>query len=406
MRTKILRAALWTGILAPASLLAQQQPMPKQIKVKGKVQFNVPADRPAKIWLSRDNGTGKAIPVDSTELGPDLTYSFTIKQDHPGIYQLNVLHWDRISFWSDADVTVSSRGYDTAKMKMKIPHFYYVKGSRDNDFINQMELISTNGYLRMVEDYNEEYFAKQHKEKSGDSTWIHYLQTRKRYNTGSDDRKQRTDLVMKMYEDRPVTIYALRGRSDAEGLAKLDKLIALYPWLTEAKDMKATILKNKAQQMKLQPGQPVPSIAYPDAMGKVQGLEKYKGKYVLIDFWASWCGPCRQAIPKVKALYDTYKSKGFDVVSVSIDTNEKAWRKAMEEEKMPWEQLLSDNKDKTMEEFQFGGIPTLYMIDPAGKIMGKYTGFSPEAEAGIKKILEERTVAPKAKSAAVPMASF
>ena len=78
----------------------------------------------------------------------------------------------------------------------------------------------------------------------------------------------------------------------------------------------------------------------------------------------------------------------------------------MEDEKMPWEQLLSDNKDKTMEEFQFAGIPTLYMIDPAGKIMGKHTGFSPDSEAAIRKILEQRTTAPKGERKSVPMASF
>ena len=413
MKKAALHVITLMGILSPMCLLAQQESFPKQITVKGKVQFDVPAGQPSKIWLSRDNGTGKLTPVDSAELKDDLTYSFVVKQDHPGIYRLDVLHWDRISFWSDADVTVSSRGYDTAKMKMKIPHFYYVKGSSDNDFINQVELQNTNSYLRMVDEYNEEYYAKQHKEKSGDSAWISYLQTRKRYNPLRDDNAARMDLLMKMYEDRPVLIYVLRGMSGtessakyAEGLAKLDNLIARFPWLTEAKEMKATIERNKAQAMKLQPGQPVPTISYPDALGKLQGLEKYKGKYVLIDFWASWCGPCRQAIPKVKALYDEYKAKGFEVVSISIDTNEKAWRKAMEDEKMPWEQLLSDNKDKTMEEFQFAGIPTLYMIDPAGKIMGKHTGFSPDSEAAIRKILEQRTTAPKGERKSVPMASF
>lgn len=399
MKKTILTAAVIVAGLLPMAAFAQKG-LPKQITVKGKVKFDVPPGQSRKVWLSRDNGTGKPEVVDSVEMGKDLTYSFRIKQDHPGIYRLNIMYWDHITFWSDADVSVSSRGYDTARVKMKIPHFYYVQGSRDNDFINQMELNSTNGYLRSVEEYNQEYFAKQHKEKTGDSAWITYLNTRPRYNRLSDDRQMREDILMKIYKDRPVLIYALRYSGSPDDttaynstMAQLDRLLKLYPWLTEAKNLKTTITNNRLQAMRLKPGQQAPSISYPDALGKLQNLEKYKGKYVLIDFWASWCGPCRQAIPKVKELYAQYRDKGLEVVSISIDTDKNAWRKAMADEKMPWEQLLSDNKDKTMADFQFAGIPTLYLLDREGKIVTKYTGYSPEAEAGIKAAVDKGVAA-------------
>jgi peroxiredoxin len=412
MKKLVVVAVLMSAVALMAQ--AQKTALPKQITVKGSVKFATPEERFRKIWLSRDNGTGKAVVVDSAVLGADLTYSFRIKQDHPGIYKLNIMQWDHISFWSDADVTVESRGYDTAKMKMKIPHFYLVKGSSDNNFINQVELNNTNGYLRMVDELNEEYFAKKYKDEKGDSGWISYLKTRKRYNPMREDAKMREELLMEIYKDRPVLIYALRGMAGTEDgekyaavLAKLDNLIVKYPWLTEAKEMKTTILKNKAQAMKLKAGQPVPSISYPDDLGKLQGLEQYKGKYVLVDFWASWCGPCRQAIPRVKELYTQYKEKGLEVVSISIDTDKKAWRKAMEEEKMNWMQLLSDDKDKTMELFQFSGIPTMYMIDPQGNIITRFTGFSPEAQKEAEGILAKGTSAkPAGERKAIPMTSM
>ena len=392
----MLKPALMALLMSPAALMAQKANLPKQITVKGSVKFATPEGQPRKIWLSRDNGTGKPTVVDSVELGPDLTYSFRIKQDHPGIYKLNVMYWDHISFWSDADVKVASRGYDTAKIKMKIPHFYFVEGSSDNNFINQMELNNTNGYLRSVDEYNQEYYAKQHKEKTGDSAWANYWVGRRKYNDLRKDQDEREDLLMKVYKDRPVLIYALRSAGSphdttqyASTLRQLDHLIKLYPWLSEAKNLKNTIIRNRAQMMKLQPGQPAPSISYPDNFGKLQGLEKYKGKYLLVDFWASWCGPCRQAIPKVKELHEQYKAKGLEVVSISIDTDKKAWEKAMADENMPWEQLLSDNKDKTMELYQFSGIPTLYLIDREGKIVTKFTGYSPEAEATVKQAIEK-----------------
>ena len=72
---------------------------------------------------------------------------------------------------------------------------------------------------------------------------------------------------------------------------------------------------------------------------------------------------------------------------------------------MPWEQLLSPDMDKTMKKFQFSGIPTMYLIDPDGKIIRSYTGYSPEAEANIKSILNNKTLAPKVRKS-IPMASF
>ncbi|MGE7775863.1 TlpA family protein disulfide reductase [Chitinophaga sp. NPDC101104] len=397
MKKAMLKPALLALLMTPAALMAQKANLPKQITVKGTVKFPTPEGQPKMIYLSRETFQGSKSPiVDSVELGKDLTYSFRVKQDHPGIYKINVMNWEYITFWSDADVKISSRGYDTAKMKIKIPHFTFVEGSHDNNFVNQMELNSTLGYLRMVDDYNQQYFAKEHKTKTGDSAWANYWVGRRRYNEPRDDQDQRDELMKRIYKDRPVYMYALRGAGSphdttqyAATLRQLDHLMQLYPWLSEAKNLKNTIIKNRAQMMKLQPGQPAPSISYPDHLGQLQGLEKYKGKYLLVDFWASWCGPCRQAIPKVKELYTAYKAQGLEVVSISIDTDKNAWKKAMADENMPWEQLLSDNKDKTMETYQFSGIPTLYLIDREGKIVTKFTGYSPEAETQIKSVIEK-----------------
>lgn len=78
----------------------------------------------------------------------------------------------------------------------------------------------------------------------------------------------------------------------------------------------------------------------------------------------------------------------------------------MKEEAMPWEQLLSDNKDKTMEQFQFSGIPTLYLVDTEGRIMERFTGYSEDAEAKIKESIAKGTKAKAAQPASVPMSSF
>ena len=398
MRSILFCAVLFLSLTAAN---AQKKTWPDVITVKGSVQFVEPKEENNVVRLYKAVMDGNAVIIDSAKLTEsNKTFSFRLKQDHPGIYQVRFSFWDQASFWSDADVEMNMRGYDTAKMKIKIPTFNFVKGSADNNFINLYEQIGQLNYLRMIDEYNEEYYAKQHKEK--DSAWITYLQTRPRYDSLQTDYRKRLTLLTQMYDDRPVLLYHLRSMTGAESSAKfeealtsLEKLIKLYPWLTEAKEARAKILKNRELSQKIQPGQPLPVVSYPDNKGKLQGLQKYKGKYLLIDFWASWCGPCRQAIPKVKELYNEFKPSGFEVVSVSIDDSKAAWEKAMKEENMPWEQLLSNNKEETMKTFQFGGIPTLYLIDPDGNIINKYTGYSAEAEEAIKDVLRNKKKAPK-----------
>jgi thiol-disulfide isomerase/thioredoxin len=109
-----------------------------------------------------------------------------------------------------------------------------------------------------------------------------------------------------------------------------------------------------------------------------------KGNYLLVDFWASWCGPCRKSIPKVKELYALYNNKGLEIVSVSIDTDDQAWRQAMADEQMPWKQVFSPNKDKTLKDFNIQGVPTLFLVDRQGRILEKFTGYSSQLEDLLK----------------------
>jgi thiol-disulfide isomerase/thioredoxin len=90
-------------------------------------------------------------------------------------------------------------------------------------------------------------------------------------------------------------------------------------------------------------------------------------KYILIDFWASWCGPCRKEIPNLKTAYSTYSDKGFEILSISIDKDEKAWLKALGIENMPWHNLLDD--DKVSKAFNVKTIPATYLVDSKGVII-------------------------------------
>ena len=93
--------------------------------------------------------------------------------------------------------------------------------------------------------------------------------------------------------------------------------------------------------------------------------------YTLIDFWASWCGPCRREIPNLKKIYEAYVDKGLEIISISIDKEDKAWQKALDEEQLPWAQFRSlPEQTKTFtEQYNLIGIPAFFIIDSEGRIV-------------------------------------
>ena len=117
-------------------------------------------------------------------------------------------------------------------------------------------------------------------------------------------------------------------------------------------------------------GHEAPNFELITSTGGKIALSSLRGKYVLIDFWASWCGPCRREIPNIKKIYAEFKDKGLQVVGVSIDSSDKAWKKALEEENMDYLQLY-DPEGITSKLYNYNGIPFIILISPEGIILEK-----------------------------------
>lgn len=135
-------------------------------------------------------------------------------------------------------------------------------------------------------------------------------------------------------------------------------------------------------------GATVKNFELPNEQGNNQAFDQFKGKYVLIDFWASWCSPCRASFPRVREVYGKLKVKNFEIVNISIDKNKDAWLKAVKEEANPWPQWY-DDKQVANEFFNVSAVPTSYLIDPTGKIIMKEIGFDPKGGGAMEKKLEE-----------------
>jgi peroxiredoxin len=123
----------------------------------------------------------------------------------------------------------------------------------------------------------------------------------------------------------------------------------------------------------LQVGEMAPNFTQVTPDGQQVALSDYRGKYVLVDFWASWCGPCRQENPNLTKAYHTYKDKNFDVLSVSLDEakDRAKWVKAIRDDQLPWTQVaeLKGWEGKTVTAYSIKFIPQNFLVDPTGKII-------------------------------------
>ena len=130
--------------------------------------------------------------------------------------------------------------------------------------------------------------------------------------------------------------------------------------ITEAKTMPAI-------------GRPMPEFEHPDSTGKMVSLSSFRGKYVLIDFWASWCGPCRRENPALVATYNKYKDKNYTVLGISLDRARQPWIDAIKTDGLNWTQLsdLKGNANELGVRFKIASIPQNFLLDPNGIVIAK-----------------------------------
>ena len=172
----------------------------------------------------------------------------------------------------------------------------------------------------------------------------------------------------------PVALYVAGTLSITKyGRGEIDKVLSL---LSESlrNSAKGKALVERLNNIPVYVGDQYLDIDMLDKEGNTVNLSDVikPGQYTLLEIWASWCGPCRGEIPNVKKAYETYHEKGVEFLSVSIDKDEVAWRKALEDEQMPWCQVLAPQAGKEVKElYQFSAIPFIVVIDREGKIVGK-----------------------------------
>lgn len=179
----------------------------------------------------------------------------------------------------------------------------------------------------------------------------------------------------------PISLYVLNSLSKDSTNAAL--VTALLPTLSpaaftspRAEEIRTTIQQNARgikSETALKVGQLAPNFTQATPDGRPVSLADYRGKYVLVDFWASWCGPCRQENPNLTKAYHNYKDKNFDVLGVSLDEakDRAKWVKAVQDDHLPWTQVaeLKGWQSKAATAYFIKAIPQNFLVDPTGKII-------------------------------------
>jgi thiol-disulfide isomerase/thioredoxin len=119
--------------------------------------------------------------------------------------------------------------------------------------------------------------------------------------------------------------------------------------------------------------QPAPALVLPDKKGQPIDLQSYRNQYVLVDFWASWCPPCRVFNKTLVKLYDRYHPLGFEILSVSLDENKQSWSKAIRADRLSWRQVIDTAAWNSVvaKNWDVLGVPNSFLIDPEGNIIAR-----------------------------------
>lgn len=330
------------------------------VTVSGKVGF--PQSGQIVIQELKDGGNGWQ---DTIQLKSDYTFSKRIKMDEPGYYRLNFYNKQMLNLILDrSDVEVNVDGNSQQG-------FVEVKGSPDIQLIQQVqELQSKVNSDPVVMQLNEDYTqaAQRKDEKAMGELQAKYFEHVKKYND------QIAGLMVKHSPSLGVINLLQSNVLDKDQYYDTYQQVAQkvkqeWPAYSKAKEFVDYVEKMKLTSV----GQPAPEIALPDPEGKIVTLSSMKGKYVLVDFWAKWCGPCRQENPNVVRAYQKYKDKGFTVFGVSLDRSREDWLQAIKQDNLTWTHV-SDLKywqSEAAKTYNITGIPFSLLLDPNGVIIAK-----------------------------------
>ena len=343
-------------------------------------------------------GTMRAVIVDSAALQKDGSFSLKTQSGEAAIYNLRI---DQNMYPVAAVINDNSAielNVTMDKTNNQFAEKYEVKGSPASQSMKDF-MSGFNTKLQQVITLAQEFDSLRNG-KTPDSV----LNTKMEEATAiAKSMKEFTLAEIKKSENPALTMFVLgyyqstgdrmgfgfQPLANEEVTTIINDVAKKYPGHGGVAALKQT-LQNQltAEAEKSWVGKQAPDFTLPDVNGKPVALNSFKGKYVLVDFWAGWCKPCRIENPTVVAAYNKFKDKNFTVLGVSLDENKETWLQAIKQDQLAW-QHVSDLKyweSIVVPLYKFEGIPFNILLDPQGKVIAEGLR-GPDLEAKLAEVL-------------------
>lgn len=325
------------------------------------IEGKIDGAKAGKAELQTREG-GKMVAKYSTGIAEDGTFTMQGKVTEPDMYVLKIgdLRGGITLFLDNSYIKITGKSDDLMNVT--------VTGSPTHDVLagyNKITKAQSEKLRPLYDKYNEYNKAKNTVEMKKVEAQIDALD--------ADQMGEKMNYIQSVLKS-PVSayilnslVYSIENPKDLEKMVNgFDPALADYKYV---KNVKESLAKMKLTAV----GEIAPDFTQNDPDGKPVKLSDFRGKYVLVDFWASWCGPCRAENPNVVAAFNKYKGKNFTILGVSLDRERDPWLKAITDDKLTWTHVSDikywDNEVAKM--YGVRSIPANFLLDKTGKIVGR-----------------------------------
>jgi peroxiredoxin len=360
-------------MLFSATLLGCKHEAKKEFVVDGKIKN---ANEQMVYLQETPLASGERIIEDSSGIGSDGSFRLKGKTGEESLFSL-LLKNEPYPF----AFVINDAEKITVNIDLKNPNGYIVHNSPASESLRDFSSRASNKWFAL----NVIGQAMDSLKKAGASDSVLMTENNKGMYLLGELRNYVGDYIKKSSD--PVTsVWALGTYSQVfpadEYQSLLNGIVQKFPnhkgiaAIKQMSDRQMALQKQKNKEEPAEPqwvGKSAPELSLPDINGNKINLSSFKGKYVLVDFWASWCVPCRHENPNVVQAYNKYKTKNFTILGVSLDKEKEDWLNAVQHDKLAWTQVsdLQEWNSLAVTTFNFNGIPFNVLIDPDGKIIGQ-----------------------------------
>lgn len=346
-------------ILVLLTISACSEASTEGVHITGKVERPIKGE---KVILSTFGGEGW-IPQDTIEVQASGAIDFYLDVKEQSFYRLNFYNRQMLNLVLDSTATEVEIMLEGDNPQGEVS----VKGSKHTAYLQQIEGIIKD-QRQDLEDLNSQ--AREASQNEDEKTMERLRQ--EYFDLMNVRQKEFKDYLWSITPSIAVA-YGIESLPFEDNFTFYDSVAQRFKEELPGHMYTKQLNDRVDSQRKLAVGSEAPEISLPNPDGEVITLSSLKGNYVLIDFWAAWCRPCRAENPNVVRLYSQYSDKNFEILGVSLDKTKDAWVKAIEQDRLPWKHV-SDLKyfnSEAAATYQIQAIPATFLIDPQGKIIAK-----------------------------------